>query len=59
MADYLQGIDLDHLDKLVQHYFMGVLHTNLRSIMANQCSSVQQGIDLRQTDIYHPKVSPS
>ncbi len=55
MADYLQGIDLDHLDKLVQHYFMGVLHTNLRSIMANQCSSVQQGIDLRQLTYIIPR----
>ena len=48
MADYLQGIDPDHLDLMIQHFFMGVLHTNLRSIMAYQCSSVQQRIDLRQ-----------
>ena len=48
MADYFQGIDPDYLDLMIQHFFMGVLHTNLRSIMANQGSSVQHSIDLRQ-----------
>ena len=51
-------MDLDHWDKLVTHDIMGVRHTNLRSIMAYQCSSVKQGTSLRQLTYIIPRTVP-